>query len=416
MALRFIVETLAPRGVVLSIGATVIVRAALLGLGMATTVLVARQLGPTGRGEYAVAIALIGIGIQVANLGVHTSSSWAVARSPALLGPLLANGVAVAALVGTLTAVVGWILLGVLPATPALPTGTLLMAMAAIPIGLAYLIGQNLMLGLHRIRVYNVLEIGNRSLAFLGIAMLALAGTLTSGLAVAATLTALAITLVATIGGLFRGLQSRVWPRLLLIRELSGYGLRAYIVALLTFLVLRLDLLLVERLKGSADAGQYSIAISIAEVVTLPAIVTATILFPRLSGMPDCKQRGRMTSRAGVVAAIVTLAASGVVVLIAQPLVEVVFGPEFLPSVEPALWLLPGSIAFAVYSVVLSYYYSIGTPTVTIYVPAAGLVANIGLNVILIPVYGIVGAALASSLTYCAMLLLTLIDFRRRRA
>ena len=68
---------------------------------MATTVLIARQLGPAGRGEYAVAIAITGIGVQVANLGVHTSSSWAVARSPKLLGPLLANGLVLAVILGS---------------------------------------------------------------------------------------------------------------------------------------------------------------------------------------------------------------------------------------------------------------------------------------------------------------------------
>ncbi len=111
-----------------------------------------------------------------------------------------------------------------------------------------------------------------------------------------------------------------------------------------------------------------------------------------------------------------TIGVAGIVLLVAQPLVEVVFGPEFLPSVTPALWLLPASIAFAIYSVVLSYYYSIGSLTVVVLVPLVGLVANICLNLLLIPLYGIVAAAVASSFSYCAMLLLTLVDFRQRRS
>ena len=80
------------------------------------------------------------------------------------------------------------------------------------------------------------------------------------------------------------------------------------------------------------------------------------------------------------------------------------------------MWLLPGAIAFAVHSVVMTYYYSTGTPAVTIYVPIVGLVANVCLNLLLIPVYGIVGTAVASSLTYGGMLVLLLRDFRLRRA
>src|SRR5260370_40690245 len=64
----------------------------------ATAVEIARELGPTGRGLYAVAASGGAIGAQFGNLGLHASNIYYVAKGrglpPALMGNTLACGVA----------------------------------------------------------------------------------------------------------------------------------------------------------------------------------------------------------------------------------------------------------------------------------------------------------------------------------
>src|SRR4051794_35293968 len=55
-------------------------RVALVAVGLGNTILVARTLGPEGRGMYAVATAVSTIGIQVINLGLQASNTYYVAR------------------------------------------------------------------------------------------------------------------------------------------------------------------------------------------------------------------------------------------------------------------------------------------------------------------------------------------------
>jgi len=64
-------------------------------LTFATAVVIARDLGPAGRGFYAVAIAVGAIGVQLSNLGLHLSNTYHVAKNQALLPALIGNTLAV---------------------------------------------------------------------------------------------------------------------------------------------------------------------------------------------------------------------------------------------------------------------------------------------------------------------------------
>ena len=66
----------------------------------------------------------------------------------------------------------------------------------------------------------------------------------------------------------------------------------------------------------------------------------------------------------------------------------------------PLLILLPGVIAISLGKVLCSYLGGIGKPVFATYASLAALIVNIGLNVLLIPKWGIAGAALATSISY----------------
>src|SRR6266849_10033834 len=61
----------------------------------ATAVVIARVLGPTGRGFYAVAATVGALGVQFGNLGLHASNTYYVAKDRALLPALIGNTLAV---------------------------------------------------------------------------------------------------------------------------------------------------------------------------------------------------------------------------------------------------------------------------------------------------------------------------------
>jgi O-antigen/teichoic acid export membrane protein len=146
----------------MNVAETFISKVFLILVGVATTVVISRALGPEGRGYFAVAVSLGAVGIQFANLGLHASNTFAVSRAPQNLSPLLANSLAVSGLVGGLTAALSGLVFWLSPSLAPLPPTVLWLALLWIPFGLAYLLAQGLLLGLQRVRAYNLAEIAQR--------------------------------------------------------------------------------------------------------------------------------------------------------------------------------------------------------------------------------------------------------------
>ncbi len=79
-------------------------RVLVVAVSLATAVVIARVLGPAGRGMYAVAVAVGAIGAQFGNLGLHASNTYYVSKDRALLPALIGNTLAVVFAAGVVTA------------------------------------------------------------------------------------------------------------------------------------------------------------------------------------------------------------------------------------------------------------------------------------------------------------------------
>ena len=87
---------------------------------------------------------------------------------------------------------------------------------------------------------------------------------------------------------------------------------------------------------------------------------------------------------------------------LAVPLIELLY-PAFTDSIPVARILLPATLMFGLYGVMNSFHIGRGRTDLHAAVAAGGLVANLLLNLLLIPRIGFVGAAVASLVSYTAM-------------
>jgi O-antigen/teichoic acid export membrane protein len=386
------------------VAATLGTRVALVAIGLVTSVLVARSLGPEGRGLYAVAVAIGAIGVQLGNLGLHASNTWEVSREPGLLPTLVANSALVSVVIGGGGAFLGWLVLTAWPGIVDLPADLLALALSAIPIGLAYLLLQNLLIGTGRIRQFNSIELAARLATVAMLALVILAGTVSAFLAVLAGVLGVTFGVAACAVALRVGIAGRLGPHLELLRQHGRYGLKAYAAALLSFLVLRFDLIMVQHFRGAEDAGYYSIAVGMADLLYMIPVVVGMLLFPRLSAMTDESRKWWIASRMAVLVGAAMGALSVPAALLANPAISVLFGRAFLPAGPAFLWLLPGVVMLSMATVLLNYGAATGLPRWTWLTPLLGLAVNVAANVVLVPVHGIVGAAWASGLAYGVVL------------
>jgi O-antigen/teichoic acid export membrane protein len=116
----------------------------------------------------------------------------------------------------------------------------------------------------------------------------------------------------------------------------------------------------------------------------------------------DPNARLRLTNKAFAVVLCLTAAAAILSVVGLHWLLEPVFGIEFVCAFSPFLWLLPGVLAGAGARVQANCIAAAGKPEWNMYVAIWVVSLNILGNIILIPIWGIDGAAMATSLAYMA--------------
>ena len=123
---------------------------------------------------------------------------------------------------------------------------------------------------------------------------------------------------------------------------------------------------------------------------------------------------------AGRTAAVLTRTTLSVTVLLALPafalgprFVRLVYGPVFVDAGVGLRLILPGVVAYSVVAILTRYLTGSGRPGLGSFILAVGLVANIAANLALVPQFGIIGAAAASSISYSLTAILTVVAFTR---
>jgi O-antigen/teichoic acid export membrane protein len=97
---------------------------------------------------------------------------------------------------------------------------------------------------------------------------------------------------------------------------------------------------------------------------------------------------------------VVTVLAGLCLVAVARPAIPIIYGGEFGPSVGVFLVLLPSGLFYTVHKVLGSSLSAHGMPQATLYAGLVSLPFTVGLNLLLVPRWGIVGAAVASDIAY----------------
>jgi stage V sporulation protein B len=392
---------------------TLFFQCVMLGSGLVTNVLVARTLGPEGKGLLSFLGYALFVAISLGGIGLHAAAIHHLGRRRFSPNTIAGTQILLALVMGTLCAVAMAIVLPLYRSRMELPPGVYLPFLPVVIFSLLLLNLSGVFVGMGRIRDDNHIRILTPLAWMLGAAIVL---GLLHGSRTTAALTWIAAQSVSAIAAL-------VWvfviarPRFSQLRECARatlkFGFEAYFANLLWVLLLRADSMLLAYYSGPAAVGIYSVAVLFAELIWYLSRALTTALSPRIaSGTPA--EAIALTHRAArSVLWAVIVAASGMALLI-HPVVHLIFGSAFSGSVRPFFLLLPGIVLGALASP-LSLYFTqhCGRPRINAIISGVGLALNIGLNIFWIPRYGISGAAAASSVAYSLVAVLLLWRFSR---
>jgi O-antigen/teichoic acid export membrane protein len=402
-------------GLVSSASLTLGTRVATFLLSAVTNVVLARALGPEGRGVYAVAVLipglmglLLGFGLSPANV-YHYSKKLIPADE--LIGTATATAVALGA--GCYLVLFAYIRLSGSSDLVGIKSAFLLVSCLAVPFLLQTAALQGLLIGAQRFVLYNLTLLTQSAATTLAVILLVVVlRRSTMGAVVAWTASAaIAAAVAAASAGMF-GRVSMRW-RWATLRRLVGFGLMSYLSSLTSFVNLRFDVLLVNLFAGARQVGLYSVGTSLAEVVWYIASAAGTVLAPRVAASrPD--EADRIAEAVSRVVALLAAIAALVLGLLAPWLVVLFFGPDFSDS-RWAVWLLmPGIVTFSVARVMSMYLLGRNQLKIDLLASFIGFVATLALDLVLIPRFGFRGAAVASSIAYTCTMAVDIIWVTRR--
>jgi O-antigen/teichoic acid export membrane protein len=381
---------------------TVFTRILALGLTGLATILIARILGPFEQGIFSGIRAFLVIVIIFGSLGLYASNIYFVSKDKKLLKKAAGNSLLIATFLGTL------LFLGIFISTIFLPQvygniplNYLLIFSLTIPFILLSSFFSGLLLAVNKIKEYNLFIFIRALSIFLGVLILLFL--------LKKSIKEIILFLVVVevlISWLFFFIIYRYkkfsfsFDRDFFLKMMR-YGVKFYLASNLIYLVLRFDLVIVNYFLGSYSTGIYSISAKISEALFLIPSTVALIFFPKVSSL---KEKARPFANK------VLLGVSGVMLLacllsllLAKPFILFLFGEAYFDSILPFQILIPGIFFLSLGAILMTYFASRGMPLLAIFTPFLGLMVNIILNLYLIPLYGINGAAISSSLTYTLM-------------
>jgi O-antigen/teichoic acid export membrane protein len=186
------------------------------------------------------------------------------------------------------------------------------------------------------------------------------------------------------------------------MREFLRFGIRVGLVNLVSLLNYRADLYIVAIMTNAASLGMYTVAISAAESLLVPTQVAALVTSPHIGSL-DVQEAARLTARCVRNNLLVALVVCGALFALASPLVHILYGRAFLPVVPALRILLVGVFALSLGSPMSTFFtLKLGRPDIPLRFAAMSAVICIAVAVVLVPHFGITGAAVGSTAAYIA--------------
>jgi len=192
---------------------------------------------------------------------------------------------------------------------------------------------------------------------------------------------------------------SMKWNGSLIKRMLRLGGLYAASLLIMK-LIYRIDVLLLERLSDLSEVGYYSIAVNISEQLWQLPMAVGIVLMSRSAGSDHSHQMNRQVGQSLRFSLLLSLLGAAVLFVIAPYLIPWIYGVEFENAAILLQTILPGIVLFIIFRILNSHLNGLGKPMPSIYAIVPALILNILLNIILIPEHDGLGAALATNISY----------------
>jgi antigen flippase len=380
-----------------AVAQTIVARFAIAGISVLTGVLTARVLGAGGRGEQSAMVVWPSLMAYLLTLGLPSAIRYMIRREPERRAELFTVALLATAAASVLACAIGiaFIPIWLHSYSIAVVRGAQFLMLFAPEIMLG-LILTAMLETLGNFNIANATRYLSSASTLIVLVVLALTRVLTpfsAALAYSAPQVIVACWIAWT---LRRYIRNRSFNLLPAFRALASYGMRSYGIDVLGIVTAQIDQVFVIGSLSVADVGIYSVALSASRIITILHSAVVTVIVPSVSGLED------------TLIAVPLGAALAAALPIFLPLL---YGNQFSRGILIAQLLTVEAIILGLLSVLAQAFMVFNRPGFVTTLQAIGLALVVPFMLILLPRFGMLGAALALLASTVCRLAMVLISF-----
>ena len=406
------------RGVFYNSALTITRQVLSIGFGILATMIIARTLGAEGQGQYTLAILLPNLLYTFFNSGLSTSTVFYVAKKRYSDIDIYSTNLITSFILSILSILVGILVVFYFKDYffENISKQFLMYSLLLLPILFTQKNLTTIFQGKEEFKKFNIIILLNQlgllifSIFFVWVLKLGVIGAI---LSFASTQI---LMLIITFYFLYQS-YGLLWPKKYstsYLKDSFYFGFKGHFSNVLTFLNYRLDMFLIAYFMDNSAVGFYSIAVILSERIWTVSQSVSTVLFARISNLTDDVSKNKFTSLAARNTLFISLIGGSLLALLSHWIIITLFGDNFVESILPFLYLIPGVIIFSTGRVLANDFIGRGFPEINTYIAMVIALSNFILNLWLIPLYGIKGAAIATSISYTFDVIIKSIVFSKK--
>lgn len=183
------------------------------------------------------------------------------------------------------------------------------------------------------------------------------------------------------------------------LKSLLKFGLVYSIAVFIMVLNVKVDIIILGSLSTMEQVGFYSLATSIVTNWQVPFSLGGLII-SKSANSEDHEELNHKIARLIRISVIISFVLYLVLYFIAPFLIQLLYGKEFMSSVQMVRILIPGILMLIVVRLMGNRLAGEGRPYIFMFISVPSLILNVGLNYLWIPQYGGIGAAMATLVSY----------------
>jgi O-antigen/teichoic acid export membrane protein len=380
-------------------------------LNAATGILTARALAPQGRGELSAMMLWYILLSSSLTLGLPSAVTYQLRMNPDRKSEFTGAAVLLSLLISSIAAIIGYFLLPFW--IPQYSPDVLFFARLFLlntPVAAFLVIGRASVESSGAFRPSNLSTIGPPLLTLVGLLLLKLTGSFTAVHAAWCYILSGIPSLLLILHAVQSTFRPNVHNVLRSARHLMSYGIRSYGIDLCGTMSLYVDQAFVVRFLPPDAMGIYVVALSLSRILNVFHTSVVMVLFPKAVSRTPLEVLD-MTGRAVRMTTAITAIFGAAIVIAGPGLLVLLYGSEYKGATSILRILVLEVVISGATQVMSQAFMALARPGVVTSLQAFGLMLTIPLMLLLIPRFGLEGAATALLLSTCARFAFVIASF-----